>query len=93
MPHVQKAQENPWNEIKKHLIRQDPTTMEVFWNPNPQHRQMILHKDFLLHMDGILATHVFEERILLSKFGGCNKKRIKSFSGIQSLHSLYELTY
>jgi hypothetical protein len=62
-------------------MHEDPTTMEVFSNPNPQHHQMIVHKD-LLHMDGILATHVFEERILLSKFGGCNKKRIESFDGL-----------
>jgi hypothetical protein len=80
MSHVQKAKEILGMNFKN-LMHEDPTTMEVFSNPNPQHHQMIVHKD-LLHMDGILATHVFEERILLSKFGGCNKKRIESFDGL-----------
>jgi len=75
--HVQKAQEILGMKFKSISSTKFQQQWRFFWNPNPQH-----HKDFLLHMDGILATHVFEERILLSKFGGCNKKRIESFSGI-----------
>jgi hypothetical protein len=60
MPHVQQAQEILWNEIKQHMSHPPRSNNNggFFWNPNPLHHQMILHKDFLLHMDGILATSV-----------------------------------